>query len=55
MEHSNVAQGDLVTHKVKVKLDVLRPLVLHGVAGKIHSRNVVRVDNRRSAKRTLKL
>ena len=55
MEYPNIADDDSVAHEVQVDLHMLRPLVLDGVGGEIHSADVVEVDKRALGKRAVEL
>jgi hypothetical protein len=44
MKNSHISNGDTLTHKVKVDLDMLRVLMLDRVGGEIYGTNVVVVD-----------
>ena len=55
MEYPNIADGDSVAHEVEVDLHVLRPLMLDGVGGEIHSADVVAVDERALGERAVEL
>ena len=55
MEYPNIADGDPVAHEVEVDLHVLRPLMLNGVGGEVHSADVVAVDERALGERAVKL
>ena len=45
MEDRNIADSDPVANEVQVDLHMLRPLMLNGVGGEIHSADVA-VDER---------
>ena len=55
MQYTDVTNSHLVTDKVNVQLNVLDPLMLYRVAGKIGDRDVVNVDNRHPLELTMKL
>ena len=55
VKDSYIAESNPLTHEMKVDLDVLRALMLHGVGGEVHGAHVVAVDDRRSIRRTPKL
>ena len=55
MEYPNIADGDSVAHEVRIDLHMLRPLVLDGVGGEIHSADVVAVDERALGERAVEL
>jgi hypothetical protein len=44
MEDPNIADSNPVANKVQVDLHMLRPLILNGVGGEIHSADVIAVD-----------
>jgi hypothetical protein len=44
MKNSNVTEGNLLSNKIDVDLNMLRPLMLHWIAGEIYSTNVVIID-----------
>jgi hypothetical protein len=44
MKNSHISNGDTLTHKVKVDLDMLCVLMLDRVGGEIYGTNVVVVD-----------
>jgi hypothetical protein len=50
-----VAEGDLLSNKVEVNLNMFRPLMLHGVAGEINNTDIVAIDQGSMAKRVAKL
>jgi hypothetical protein len=39
-----VAEGDLLSNKMEINLNMLRPLMLHGIAGEIYSADIVALD-----------
>jgi len=55
MENSNVTKGNLLSNKMEIDLNMLRPLMLHRIAGEIDSTNVVTVDQSSTVRRTLEL
>jgi hypothetical protein len=55
MKDSNVTEGDLLSNKVEIDLNMLRPLMLHWIAGEIYSTNVVTIDQGGTARRVAKL
>ena len=55
MEDSNIADSDPVANEVQVDLHMLRPLMLNGVSGEIHSADVVAVDERALGVRAMEL
>jgi hypothetical protein len=40
-----MSQGNLLPNKVEIDLNMLRPLVLHRVTGKIYRTDIIAVDN----------
>ena len=46
MKNPNVYKGYLFTHKVDTKLDVLRLAMMNGFVRKVHTGDIVTVDNR---------
>jgi hypothetical protein len=44
MKNSNVTEGNLLSNKMEVDLNMLRPLMLHRIAGEIDSTDVVTID-----------
>jgi len=55
MEYPNIADCDPVAHEVQLNLHVLRPLMLDGVGGEVHSADVVAVDERTLGERAVEL
>jgi hypothetical protein len=55
MENSNVTEGNLLSNKMEIDLNVLRPLMLHRIAGEIYSTDVVTIDHGGTARRMLEL
>ena len=55
IEYPNIVDGDPVAHEVQVDLHMLRPLMLNGVGGEVHSADVVIVDERALGERTMEL
>jgi hypothetical protein len=45
MEHSNLSQGNLVSNKVIVDLDVLRARMVDGISGHTDNADTVTVHN----------
>jgi hypothetical protein len=43
MKYSNMTEGDLLSNKMEIDLNVLRPLMLHWIAGEIYGINVVTI------------
>jgi hypothetical protein len=46
VKNSNVTEGNLLTNKVDVQLDVLGALMMNGVGGEVDSQHVVAEDHR---------
>jgi hypothetical protein len=44
MEDTNIPDGNVLTDKVEINLDMLGVLVLDGVGGEVDDANVVMVD-----------
>ena len=44
MEHTDGTDGNLLTNKVEIDLNMLRSLVLHGVGGEVDCTDIVAVD-----------
>jgi hypothetical protein len=44
MKNPNVTEGNLLSNKMEVNLNMLRPLMLHWIAGEVYSTDVVTVD-----------
>jgi hypothetical protein len=44
MEDADLADGNLLSDKIKINLHMLGALMLNGVGGEVHSANVVTVD-----------
>ena len=55
MEDPNIADSNPVANEVQVDLHMLRPLMLDGVDGEIHSADVVTVDERALGERAVEL
>jgi hypothetical protein len=55
MENSNVTKGNLLSNKMEVDLNVLRPLMLHRITGEINSTDVVTIDQSSTARGMLEL
>jgi len=55
MENSNVTKGNLLSNKMEVDLNMLRPLMLHRIAGEIDSTDVVAIDQGSTARGALEL
>jgi hypothetical protein len=44
MKNSNVTEGNLLSNKMEVDLNMLHPLMLHRIAREIDSTDVVTID-----------
>jgi hypothetical protein len=55
MKNSNVTEGDLLLNKMEINLNMLRPLMLHRIAGEIYSTDVVAIDQGGTVRRVLEL
>jgi len=55
MKNPNVTKGDLLSNKMEIDLNVLRPLMLHWITGEVYSTDVVTVDQGGTARRVAKL
>jgi hypothetical protein len=55
MKDSNMTEGNLLSNKVEIDLNMLRPLMLHWIAGEIYSTDVVTIDQGGKARRVAKL
>jgi hypothetical protein len=44
MENSNVTKGNLLSNKMEIDLNMLRPLMLHRIAGEIDGTDVITID-----------
>jgi len=55
MSNPNVTEGNLLSNKVEIDLNVLRPLMLHRIAGEIDSTDVVAIDQGSTARGALEL
>ena len=55
MKDPNMTEGDPLPNKVEINLNMLRPLMLHQVAGEIHSTDIVTVDQGGTTRRVAKL
>ena len=51
MENTNIPEGDTLMDKVEINLDMLHPLMLNRVGGKIYCTDIVTVDHSSAAKR----
>jgi hypothetical protein len=43
MKYSNMTEGDLLSNKMEIDLNMLRPLMLHWIAGEIYDTDVVTI------------
>jgi len=55
MSNPNVTEGNLLSNKVEIDLNVLRPLMLYWIAGEIDSTDIIAIDQSGTARRALKL
>jgi hypothetical protein len=55
VEHTGFSEGDTVADEVEVDFHVLCALMLHGVGGQVHCREVVAVDNSSTRRWTMEL
>jgi hypothetical protein len=55
MKNPSMTKGNLLPNKVEINLNMLRSLMLHWVAGEIHSTDVITIDHCGSARRVIKL
>jgi hypothetical protein len=55
MKNSNVTEGNLLSNKMEVDLNMLRPLMLHRIAGEIDSTDVVTIDQSSTVRGVLEL
>jgi hypothetical protein len=55
MKYPNVAEGDPLSNKMEINLNMLHPLMLHWIAGEINNTNVVTVDKGGTARQMAKL
>ena len=55
MKYSNMTEGDLLSNKMEIDLNMLRPLMLHGVAGEIYNTDIVAIDQGGTAREVAKL
>ena len=44
MKNPNVTEGDLLSNKMEIDLNMLRPLMLYRITGEIYNTDVVTVD-----------
>lgn len=45
MKHPGLTKSHPITDKMKINLDVFRPLMLHRVGREIHRTNIVAIDD----------
>jgi hypothetical protein len=43
MKYSNMTEGDLLSNKMEIDLNMLRPPMLHWIAGEIYGTDVVTI------------
>ena len=55
VKNPNVTEGNLLSNKVEIDLNVLRPLMLYWIAGEIDSTDIIAIDQSGTARRALKL
>ena len=55
MKDPNLAQGDLLTDKVNINLNVLRATMMNGIRCHVDSADIVAVDNRRRSNGNMEL
>jgi hypothetical protein len=55
MEDADLADGYLLSNKMKINLHMLHALMLNGVGGEVHGADVVAVDESASRRRSLEL
>jgi hypothetical protein len=55
MQNADMADGNAFPHEVEINLDVLGALVLDGVGGHVDGADVVAIDQRCAARRSMKL
>jgi len=55
MEYPNMTEGDPLTNKMEINLNMLCPLMLYGVAGEVNSTNVITINQSGTARRVAKL
>jgi hypothetical protein len=55
MKYSNMTEGDLLSNKMEIDLNMLRPLMLHWIAGEIYGTDVVTIYQGGTAKWVAKL
>jgi hypothetical protein len=55
MKNPCMTKCNLLSNKMEVNLHVLRPLMLHWIAGEVYCADVVTIDQSGSARRAVKL
>jgi hypothetical protein len=45
MKNPDFPKSDAIPDEVQINLDVLRPLMLYGIVGQVHGRDIVAVDD----------
>jgi hypothetical protein len=55
MKDPSMAECNFLSNKVEIDLYMLRPLMLHCIAGEIHCTDVITIDQSGSARRAVKL
>ena len=55
MEYPNMTEGDPLTNKMEINLNMLCPLMLYGVAGEVNNTNVITINQSGTARRVAKL
>jgi hypothetical protein len=55
MKNPNMTKGDLLSNKMEIDLNVLRPLMLHWITGEVYSTDVVTIDQGGTARQVAKL
>jgi hypothetical protein len=55
MEDADLADGYLLSNKMKINLHILRALMLNGVGGEVHDTDVVAVYESAPRRRSLEL
>jgi hypothetical protein len=54
MKNSNMTKSNLLSNKMEIDLNVLRPLMLHRITGEVDSTDVITIDQSSTARRALK-
>jgi hypothetical protein len=55
MKDPSMAECNFLSNKVEIDLYMLRPLMLHWIAGEIHCTDVITIDQNGSARRAVNL